>query len=497
MRHLTINTRGMIRLTALLALMAGFTSCKKYLEQPPDQRTELTNEAKISELLVSAYPSGNHICFTEAMSDNATDNLGAAQTDAYNTEPFFWRDVLETQQDSPDYYWNACYKAIAAANHALAAIEELGSNSKSFSAQRGEALVCRAYAHFMLVSLFAKIYDPATADTDPGVPYVEKPETVVWGQYTRGTVAEVYEKIERDLLEGLPLIDDSKYKVPRYHFNRPAANAFAARFFLFKKDYVNAVKYASAAFPADNWAANMRPWKTTYQDYSSTELGLNYVKSSENANLLLASTVSRVARYFYRWRYNTSENLIKRILFNGYSSAAGSSVSFAYKTWYQTSFRGIYYVRKFSEHFVRTSINASTGTAYTMVPLFTTEETLLNRAEAYAMQDDFTNALKDLNLFLSNRIMNYNANNHAVTVEKAKTFYNTDDAREAVVKAILDFKRAEFVHEGMRWFDVLRHGIEVVHTRSDGSTMTLTKDDPRRVIQIPLEAAKMLGTNPR
>ncbi len=486
-----------LRLLLCIAFIAGFSSCKKFLETLPDQRTELNSPEKVAELLVSAYPSGNHVAFTEPMSDNATDNFGAKVVDSYNTDPYFWRDVLENQQDSPDYYWSACYKAIAAANQALEAIAK-APNPDAYKAQKGEALLCRAYSHFMLVSLFAKTYDEATASSDPGIPYVTVPETVVFGKYTRGTVKEVYEKIEDDLKEGLPLIDDSKYKVPRYHFNRVAARAFAARFFLFKKDYDKVIQYASDAFPNENWVANMRPWLTAYQDYSSTELGLAYLKTSENANLLLASTVSRLARNFTGWRYNTSENLIKRILFNAYPGPAGSNITFAYKTWYATSFRDIYYIRKFSEHFVRTSINATTGVAHTMIPLFTTEEVLLNRAEAFAAKENYTSALKDLNTFLSTRIKSYSPAVHNVTEAKALAFYNTTDTKEAVIKSILDYKRAEFVHEGMRWFDILRHKIPVVHTTHEGETLTLTgADDLRRIIQIPQEASVIIGTNPR
>jgi starch-binding outer membrane protein, SusD/RagB family len=485
-----------LQLLTAVYLVTGLFSCKKFLETLPDQRTELNSPEKVAELLVSAYPGGNHVAFTEAMSDNATDNFGAKTVDAYNTEPYFWRDVLETQQDSPDYYWSACYKAIAAANQALEAIGK-APNPEAYKAQKAEALVCRAYSHFMLVTLFSKTYDEATAATDPGIPYMTAPETIVFGKYTRGTVKAVYEKIEEDLLAGMPLIDDSKYNVVRYHFNRTAARAFAARFYLFKKDYDKVIKYATDAFPNENWAANMRPWLTTYQDYSSTELGLNYLKTSENANLLLGSTVSRLARNFTGWRYNTSENLIKRILFNAYSGPAGPNITFAYKTWYATSFRDIYYIRKFSEHFVRTSINATTGVPHTMIPLLTTEEVLLNRAEAFAAKGDYNKALKDLNTFLSTRIKSYSMTLHNVTEAKVLSFYNTTDTKEAVLKAILDYKRAEFVHEGMRWFDILRHKIPVVHTTHEGETLTLGPDDPRRIIQIPQEASVIIGSNPR
>ena len=110
------------------------------------------------------------------------------------------------------------------------------ANPNDYSAQKGEALVARAYAHFMLVNFFSKFYDPATASTDPGIPYVTEPEKVFIKQYDRKTVQYVYDMIEKDLLEGLPLYRIRNYNVPRYHFNRAAANAFATRFYLYKKD---------------------------------------------------------------------------------------------------------------------------------------------------------------------------------------------------------------------------------------------------------------------
>ncbi|WP_406629940.1 RagB/SusD family nutrient uptake outer membrane protein, partial [Ornithobacterium rhinotracheale] len=45
------------------------------------------------------------------------------------------------------------------------------------SAQKGEALIARAYSHFILVNLFGKHYNTQTSDTDLGVVYMERPET--------------------------------------------------------------------------------------------------------------------------------------------------------------------------------------------------------------------------------------------------------------------------------------------------------------------------------
>ncbi len=137
------------------ALLFTTTGCKKFLDQSPDNRASLKTPEQVSQLLGTAYPQANYMAFTESISDNVTDK-GTGVQDKTNVDPYFFRDVTENQQDSPEYYWNACYTAIAAANQALEADKVMQRILAKFNAQKGEALVCRAYAHFMLVTLFSK-----------------------------------------------------------------------------------------------------------------------------------------------------------------------------------------------------------------------------------------------------------------------------------------------------------------------------------------------------
>ena len=193
----------------------------------PDDRTVIDSPDKVKELLVSAYPQAHYMLFAEFMSDNTQDK-GAWLYSIYprrQEEAYYWEVVSEETQDTPDFYWYGCYKAIAAANHALYAIEQM-PNPEDYEAYKGEALVARAYAHFMLVNFWAEHYDPATAETALGVPYVTEPEREALVIYERETVADVYKKIEDDLQAGLPLIRDNAYDVAKYHFNRAAAHAF-------------------------------------------------------------------------------------------------------------------------------------------------------------------------------------------------------------------------------------------------------------------------------
>ncbi len=237
------------------------------------------------------------MAFNEAMSDNAGDK-GAGDVDPTNRDPYYFENVQSPDQDSPDNYWNSCYTAIAAANQALEACNN-ASQPEDYRAQKGEALLSRAYAHFMLVTLYSKPFNDGAA-SNPGVPYVTEPETVVTKQYERKTVSYVYEMIEKDILEGLPLIDDASYTVPRYHFNRAAANAFAARFYLYKKDYAKAIQYANLAVP--DFLPNLRAWNTVYLAFGINNLPAEYQRTTEPANLLLVTCPSI---YNYNLSYAT------------------------------------------------------------------------------------------------------------------------------------------------------------------------------------------------
>lgn len=485
-----------------VVLSVALVGCKKYLETLPDNRIDLSDPAnitvgKVSELLVNAYPKANYMGFCESMSDNVADK-GGGSLDNANFGAYTFQDINSAAYDMPQFYWNECYTAIATANEALAAIGRV-SNPEAYNAQKGEALVARAYAHFMLVNFFSKTYDAATASTDPGIPYVTEPETVVFKKYERKTVAYVYDQIEADLTTGMALIRDEAYTVPRYHFTKSSTHAFAERFYLFKKQYDKAVEQASKIFPGGDFASNMRPWQTEYRTITYDALQLRYTKATEKANLLLVETASAWARSYIYNRMGLTSAKADTVL--GKNVTGGS---YAYTLYGSTT---VLNIPKFNEHFVQAGINANTGYPFNVIPLFTTEEALLNRAEAYAMLNNFNAAIADLNTYASMRVGDlnltsnaviYNPAKHGLTADKINTYYKTTDTRSAIVKAVLDFKRAEFVHEGMRWFDILRHNIPVIHSFKNGqkdSTITLTASDPRRLLQIP-EAAALNGIAP-
>lgn len=490
--------KKIIGYTSLCLLLAN-AGCNKFLDKNPDNRADLNTPDKVSQLLGTAYPQANYMGFFESISDNARDK-GQGSVVNTNQDIYMFKDTEASDgtSDCPEFYWDGCYAAIAAANQAIAAIKASG-DSASYTAQLGEALVCRAYAHFMLVNVFSKSYDSTTASQDAGIPYVTEPENVVNKQYDRKTVAYVYDMVEKDLLQGLPLLNDNAYSVPKYHFTKMAANAFAARYYLFKKQWAKVVAYASDALGGADIVTYLRPWNTTYLTYTYNVLWSKYERATEPANLLLVETQSVWARNYYSVRYSI-DNYKRDEIFPDPAQVSGGS--WAFRNQLYTAGTNNYMIPKINEYFVKESINAQIGTPYVMVPLFTAEELLFNRAEANAYLGDTTASVNDLNKYLSTRIRLYDPAVHAITATAAKKYFGVSTNLLGLVNAVLAYKRAEFAFEGMRWLDLQRYKLAVSHDVVQNGqviqTLTLKSDALQRVFQIP-SAAKLSGVaqNPR
>ncbi|WP_448701971.1 RagB/SusD family nutrient uptake outer membrane protein [Mucilaginibacter sp. AW1-3] len=496
--------KNIYRSVPFILILISAAGCKKFLATTPDQRTQLTTPQKVAELLVTAYPQADYATFTDAASDGAEDKGALAQSvvkDPVNEDAYLWRDVRSIDVGSPTNYWNAAYTAIASANAALDAINN-APDQTPYLTSKGEALVCRAYAHFMLALFFAKPFDPASSNESPGIPYITSPEKIVFGQYSRGTVASTWAAIEQDMLAGIPLIKDIAYTVPKYHFNVAAANAFAARFYLFKKDYAKVISYTAAAFPNNTIAANLRPWNTTYSSVSASDLQVLFTQATQPQNLLLTEAPSVWARNFPFYRYGFG--LMLNAYFNTPLATTTATTGLTAEVVYYYNVPN-YTLLKFEEEFVRQNANATIGTAYTIYPLFTTDELLLERAEAYANLGGASSdlALADINTFLSTRLTGYNATTMAVTYAKIASTFGTTDVKTGLIACILDLKRREFMQEGgVRWFDEIRLNLPVVHNiKANDNTstyVTLPPSDPRRLFQLP-EQVTLSGVplNPR
>lgn len=520
-----------IILTSVFAL-AGLTSCNDFLDTTPDNRATVDSEEKVIALLGSAYSTNDHVLISELYSDNV-DNYGVQFT---NTSRFYdsiyaWSELEESNNESTERIWGSYYSAIAAANQAIIAINDLGGpeTSTALGQAYGEAYLCRAYSHFVLVNVFCLQYNKSTSQTDLGIPYMTKSETTLNPQYERGNVADVYKQIEEDLEIGLKYIGDDNYDVPKYHFNKLAAHAFAARFYLYYEKYDKVIENADKCLGSAP-ATMLRDYHIlatmpngTPQQHPTT---LHYIDPSVNANLLLFTAYSALGTVF--GGYSTCN------MYAHGSYIAQTEDCQAAQPWGAANYKDAPSVYSGSLNkvmfwrvpyiFQYTDPVAGIGYSRSVYPALSTDECLLNRAEAYVHLGDYNKACEDLNLWAVNCCKAPTT----MTPESIKAFYDGIDywewnkgtvkkhinpmfgpveegsTEESMYQCIIAAKRIESLSLGQRWYDVKRFGIEI-HRRSmdmtgnpEKLTDSMLLDDPRRAMQLPVRVISSgMQPNPR
>lgn len=510
----------------LFAMVAGLSACN-FLDKDPDDRATINNISQVRKLLSTAYSTADFAWICEVSSDNIVDNNSEDGTwTRYNlsvnkgeveNEVFSWQPAVSASSndgDSPVSIWSRAYKAIATANHALAAIDTIVAqgSTDNFDECRAEAYLCRAYNHFVLANVFCMEYrDSALSELDLGVPYMKEPERVVYSNADRGTLTELYQNIEADLVEGLKHVSDN-YDQPKYHFNKQAAYAFATRFYLYKRDYDKVIEYATLAL-GSNPMSCMRTdfWSGSYS--TSEAILFAFSNTTSPSNFMLTATYST----FYR-------SLAGRYACN--RQASKSTVYGSGPTWQKYRFHpcyvktsslrtynsdyGLFFMHT-GEYFEYTDKVAGIGYVHNVNPTFTGEETLLCRAEAYIHKKDYGKALADLKVWDDSRKVGTTETLDELTESLIEEYYKyiysesgtqltrttqlncssicpdwvIDDKQFLWLNCVLHFRRLETIHEGLRWFDIKRYGIEVRHKQGLNPEMILTWDDPRRAIQIP------------
>lgn len=544
-----------IKYILIIALVSSFASCSDFLDQLPDERTELDSEDKITQLLMTSYPLANYAWVCELSSDNLIDNQAPHMPSGpwdkqvlsyYNYSAFDRMDdelyrfeptnsATYSSSDSPGEIWEYYYNSIASANAALEAIDNLaaknnGTLSNTLKAAKAEAQLIRAYCHFILVNVFSNAYkDEEQSKNDIGVPYVTKRETTLRQSYDRGNVTDVYEKIGKDLEEGLANVTDKYYKAPKYHFNTNAAHAFAARYYLYKREYQKVIEHANAVLGTDSASVgNMMMNYAVFANCSSADDYANaWHHPDRNNNLMLLTTYSLYERRNFGYRYSLAGPVAREVLmihnsplWSGYYlSPIGIVGGFA---WSSSSADYGFYTTKVGEHFEYTNKLAGIGYVHTIVRAFTSNELLLERAEANIMLGNIEAAQNDLRWYWNCSIDNFsdtdkqayfdagyikyltndifksyydNSNNincfstWDFTKENVSSNFVVPQDRVKYMNCLNDFRRFETCNEGLRFFDLKRWGVVWSHIVGNQSTEYILRgDDTRRAIEVPWEA---------
>ena len=528
-----MNTKYILSFLVSAALL--FFACDDYLNVEPDNRVMIDTPEKVQQLLINSYPSVNYAAVAELSADNFIDNNAPNSSGIYYSLPSFdrmdddlfsWKDVKTSSNsgDSPYELWEQYYQSIACANEALQAIEKLIEKgvsddvlNKKLLPSKGEALMIRAYSHFVLVNIFSKTYkDAQKSKSDLGIRYVTEPIDVISVESKRNSVAEVYEFIAKDIEDGIDLISNDVYKVPKYHFNTRAAHAFAAQFYLFKRDYPKVIAHAGYVLGADP-SNTLRDWSTVHNNISQEAYA--YMSTDEAANLLILPTYSTFCRRFFSLRYGCNGNATRGSVRDIGPTWSGNLAPFAVGRWWSTDFSYGGFMAKVYEQFEYTDRVAGIGYPHIVRTEYTTDATLLDRAEAYIFMNEIDKAVADLSAWNESHKGTQGGRVSTLTRAAITSFYTPNRPyfsfvfhtqelspeftvspdKKPFIDCVLHFRRLERILEGHRWFDIKRYGIELEHVVGrESARITLTYNDDRRAIQIPSDVVGAgVEPNPR
>lgn len=471
------SQKKILRIIVTCFILVTFSSCKKFLAVNPDNRIRPQSVEDYQAILTGALPQAFHL-FTELYTDNYRyydyPDFNNANIQSWLKPVYLWSDeYISNSGITPEGGWRKYYNSIYVSNVVLEGLKTATGDEARKSSLRGEALLVRAYCHFMLVNIFAKHYNEATAAADFGIPYALETEKESNTHYKRDAVKVVYDLVEKDALEGLSLIKDELYDKPKFHFSTTSANAFLSRVYLFKGDFEKSLLHSERVFAK---TTAVRDLFKDYDTYMATGLYAEFASryaTVEQSNILLMNhtlewnSFARTGMYANEYRNTFASADLRGKLYTFTSNQTPN-----------------YIVRKFR------SQTPSDGQQYSNVSLFVVEEVMYNAAEA-AIRKASPNpayAIDKLNAILIKRLRPY-------TALKAADF----STNEALLAKIIDEKNRELCYEGYRWFDIKRFNIPVSHWTENG-TIHLPANDMRRVFQIPvpeLAANPLMEPNPR
>lgn len=445
---------GMKKYIVLAGLfLTGLYGCGDFLEEDSKENTYATTCADLNELLVGdGYM--NHCVLEENWSFSVK-----SKTDAY----FPWLQVMDDDveeivvgeyDESSSIYqlrsfynwegdpfnldgtlytdptWGRLYKHIGVLNVILDKVEEFTDEPEATrNAVKGQAHFLRGAYYYLLVNLYAKPYDPVTAETDLGVP-VKLTAPVVDENFVRDPVADVYEQVVADLEEAIRLLEGYQPKTKR-RVTQTAAKLFLSRVYCYMGQWDKVPALCEEVLKDGNYALKDL---TTTKDTSWIDINSSEVLFSQGS-------------------YS-----INRVFFGDYAGNRKGLSS------YRISDE---LVGLFAENDARRDLffkQVDAGTLSCYVPRKTTadpveqeyqfvsdcfclrlSEAYLNLAEASAMTDGGEGRAQSILAELMGKRM---TDAEAVTA-----------TGEALVKAIREERRRELCFEGHRWFDLRRYAV--------------------------------------
>lgn len=252
----------MIKNYILILLALIFTSCNDWLDVKPIDEAGADKMLE-DEIGFQQTLTGSYIILSEQNAYGRELTVGFVdeivrywkeRSEFYN---FKYNDLdVENKLKST---WSTLYKAIANTNIVLNGLESVSETQfDNYNMIKGEALGLRGYIHLDLLRLFGPVINGNIEQLS--IPYHKNFDNK---PLKRMLVKDVFEKIEKDLLDAYSLLSEDSVKENGIKnsdiTNNPSMNssyrgirmnyyavcATLARFYMLKNEKVNALKYAN------------------------------------------------------------------------------------------------------------------------------------------------------------------------------------------------------------------------------------------------------------
>lgn len=255
-----MNSRrdNLVKNLLLAAVTLVATSCNKFLEEKPSKTSslEVTKATQLDALLNtfnSFYAEGNRTAIY------GTDHFELSTT-LYNARPgtfsmagveFALWDISYLPDDIREGFWSGEYRKIFTANMVLEYLTKVTGTEEEKAILKADAHLIRAYSYWSLANTYCLPFSDATKN-ELGLPIkngISFEEPVA-----RQPLEKVYQQIEADLGEALktpvPLVQNGKAR--HWRASKAGVHGFAARYYLHRNNYTEALKHANDALAEYN-----------------------------------------------------------------------------------------------------------------------------------------------------------------------------------------------------------------------------------------------------
>ncbi len=226
------------------------SGCSGFLDEvDKDQLIPKTTEHYTAVLLNEFSKELAGFSGVDFMSDNLAEYVYSSENTRKSYKPVYtWQKEIEINENgvrviSNNRAWGDIYKDIAIANYVIELIDDAEGTAQERDFVKGEAYFIRAWSYLTLVNLYAKPYNPLTANLDLGVPL--RIDNGMEQVYTRATLEASYRQIIEDLTKGRTLIEQSTVVKSKYHPSVAACDLLFSRLYLYMKDWEKAEQAAA------------------------------------------------------------------------------------------------------------------------------------------------------------------------------------------------------------------------------------------------------------